>query len=307
MQRSRFRYAIATFQAFVIGIIVIACGKTADRPPTPTINNATSTAIAITTPTSIPSNPPSSNPATPTASTSGKTAWKPALRSSWQWQLGGSKLDSSIKVQVYDIDGFEQSAATIAALHAQGAKVICYIDAGSWEKGRPDANNFPSSIKGKVMDGWPDEQWLDIRQISILGPLITARMDMCKSKGFDAIEPDNIDGYTNDTGFSLTAQDQIAYNTYLANAAHQRGLSIGLKNDLDQVQALLSKFDWALNEQCFEYQECDKLVPFVQAGKAVFNVEYNLDTSQFCPQANSMNFNSMKKNLQLDSYRAACR
>jgi hypothetical protein len=136
---------------------------------------------------------------------------------------------------------------------------------------------------------------------------MTARMDMCKAKGFDAIEPDNIDGYANNTGFPLTGQDQIAYNTFLANAAHQRGLSIGLKNDLDQAQQLLPLYDWALDEQCFQYQECDSLLPFIQAGKAVFNVEYSLDTSQFCPQANAMNFNSLKKHLQLDAYRVPCR
>ena len=130
---------------------------------------------------------------------------------------------------------------------------------------------------------------------------------MCKAKGFDAIEPDNIDGYTNSTGFPLTAQDQITYNTFLATSAHQRGLSIGLKNDIDQVTTLLPLFDWALNEQCFEYQECDKLIAFITAGKAVFNVEYNLQTHAFCPQANAMNFNSLKKNLQLDAFRVPCR
>jgi len=36
-------------------------------------------------------------------------------------------------------------------------------------------------------------------------------------------------------------------------------------------------------------------------------VEYKLATSQFCPQANVMNFNSLKKHLNLDAYRVACR
>jgi len=252
--------------------------------------------------------------ATPTATAvshgtpiAGGGIWRPALDSSWQWQLDSSALDPSIHVQVYDIDGFDRDAATVAALHAQGTKVICYIDVGTWENWRSDAGTFPAAVKGSGVSGWPGEQWLDIRQIATLAPIMTARMDMCKAKGFDAIEPDNIDGYANKTGFPLTAQDQIAYNTFLANAAHQRGLSIGLKNDLDQVQQLLPLFDWALDEQCFQYHECNSLVPFIQSGKAVFNVEYTLDTSQFCPQANTMNFNSLKKHLQLDAYRVACR
>jgi hypothetical protein len=132
-------------------------------------------------------------------------------------------------------------------------------------------------------------------------------MDMCKSKGFDGIDPDNVDGYTNDTGFPLTYQQQLTFNIFLANAAHSRGLAIGLKNDLNQINDLVRYFDWQLNEQCFQYNECDLLLPFINAGKPVFNIEYNLATSQFCAQANAMNFNSLKKNLALDAYRAACR
>ncbi len=132
-------------------------------------------------------------------------------------------------------------------------------------------------------------------------------MDLCKQKGFDGIEPDNVDGYTNQTGFPLSYQDQIAFNTWIAAQAHARGLSVGLKNDTDQTADLVGRFDWALDEQCFEYGECSALQPFISAGKAVFEVEYNLSTSQFCPQANALGFNSLKKNLNLDAVREACR
>src|SRR5258705_316926 len=82
------------------------------------------------------------------------------------------------------------------------------------------------------------------------------------------IEPDNVDGYANSSGFPLSAKDQLAYNRWLAEAAHARGLSIALKNDLDQVAALAPYFDWALNEECFQYKECGSLAPFTTAGKA---------------------------------------
>ncbi|MFQ5420160.1 MAG: endo alpha-1,4 polygalactosaminidase, partial [Anaerolineae bacterium] len=118
---------------------------------------------------------------------------------------------------------------------------------------------------------------------------------------------DNVDGYTNDTGFPLTTNDQIAYNTWLSNQAHARGLSIGLKNDLGQIPDLVNIFDWALNEQCFQFDECADLIPFVQAGKAVFGVEYELDAADFCPQANAMNFDFLQKNLDLDAWRVSCR
>jgi hypothetical protein len=254
-------------------------------------------AYAAPTPTSVPRG----------ATAVPATIWRPALRTSWQWQLDNPPNTFALHVQVYDVDGFDTPATLVDALHHIGTKVICYIDVGTWENWRPDAGKFPASVLGSAVAGWNGERWLDIRQLAILEPLITARMEMCQAKGFDAIEPDNIDGYTNDTGFALTAQDQLTYNTWLTQTAHRLGLSIGLKNDLDQVPQLLPLFDWALDEQCFEYQECDALLPFIRAGKAVFEVEYNLQPAQFCPQANAMNFNSMKKDLQLDAYRVPCR
>ena len=46
---------------------------------------------------------------------------------------------------------------------------------------------------------------MDIRQIDILGPIMQARLDLCKQKGFDAVEPDNVDAYQNKPGFPMTA------------------------------------------------------------------------------------------------------
>ena len=65
-------------------------------------------------------------------------------------------------------------------------------------------------------------------------------------------------------------------------------------------------FDWALNEECFEYGECETLLPFIDADKAVFNVEYRLEIGQFCNQAITLGFSSMKKNLDLDAWRQPC-
>jgi hypothetical protein len=216
-------------------------------------------------------------------------------------------VDQKVNVQMYDIDMFDNDASVVASLHKQGRKVVCYIDVGTWEPWRPDAKKFPKSVLGEGVIGWPGEKWLDIRSIDILAPIMKARMDLCQAKGFDAMEPDNVDGYANDSGFPLTYNDQIAYNTFIANEAHARGLSAGLKNDLEQITDLLPSFDWALDEQCFQYTECGKLLPFIKTGKAVFEVEYSLPTSKFCPEANSLNFNSMKKHLNLGVYRVPCR
>jgi hypothetical protein len=226
---------------------------------------------------------------------------------SWQWQLSGT-LDTSFDVQMYDIDLEETPAATITALKNAGRIVICYFSAGSWEVYRNDADDFPEIVKGESLDPpFEDEKWLDISRIDLLGPIMTARLDLAATKGCNGVEPDNVDGYTNSTGFPLTAQQQITYNSWIADQAHARGLSVGLKNDLDQVEALLPKFDWALNEQCFQFNECELLLPFISAGKAVFGVEYSLDTSAFCDQANAMNFDWLKKNISLDAARESCR
>jgi hypothetical protein len=180
------------------------------------------------------------------------------------------------------------------------------MSAGSWEDWRPDAPQLPVEVRGGELDDWPGERWLDIRRIDAVGPVMEARLDLCRSKGFDGVEFDNVDGYANETGFPLTYQDQIRYNVFLANAARERGLSPGLKNDLEQIPDLLQHFEWALSEQCFEFDECDALNAFIREGKAVFVAEYSLETQQFCPQARALQFNSIKKQLDLGAWREAC-
>ena len=96
------------------------------------------------------------------------------------------------------------------------------------------------------------------------------------------------------------------FNTYLAQAAHDRGLKIGLKNDLNQIQELVDDFDWILNEECFTYQECNQLLPFLDANKPVFVIEYGITPADFCPQANQQGFSALHKNLDLDAYFTDC-
>ncbi len=232
--------------------------------------------------------------------------WRPKPGVSWQWQLSGT-ADTSINAAMYDVDLNTTPQSTIDQLHRQGRIVICYLSAGSWEAFRDDAGAYPQAALGKQLDGWPDERWVDIRRIDLLGPILKARMDKAVSKKCDGIEPDNVDGYANDSGFPLTAADQLAFNRWLAREAHQRKLSIGLKNDLAQAAELVDDFDWALNEQCFQYDECEMLLPFIAAGKAVFGVEYAGESTDFCPQANRMNFDWLKKKIDLDAWQQRCR
>jgi hypothetical protein len=197
--------------------------------------------------------------------------YRPALGTTWQWQLQGS-LNLEYEVDLYDIDLFVLEAE-IDALHAAGRRVICYFSAGSYEPWRPDAYGFGTEGVGRSLAGWPDERWLDVRAEEVRR-VMAARLDLARAKGCDGVEPDNVDGYLHRTGFGLTVEDQMAYNRWLAAQAHARGLAVGLKNALDLVPALVDAFDFAVNEACHAYDECEALRPFLDAGKPVFNAEY---------------------------------
>ncbi len=235
-----------------------------------------------------------------------RSIWQPEPGTSWQWQLTGT-INTTWPVMMVDIDLFEAPQATIDALHRDGRVVICYFSAGSWEAWRPDAEDFPRQVLGDPLEDWPDERWLDIRRIDLLGPVMLARLDRAVRKGCDGVEPDNVDGYVNATGFDLSYDDQLEYNRWLAEQAHKRGLSIGLKNDLDQVIDLVEDFDWALNEQCFQFEECDALIPYIEARKAVFGVEYEGRPEDYCPLALAMGFSWLTKTPDLgDEPPGAC-
>jgi hypothetical protein len=232
------------------------------------------------------------------------TVWSPAPQTTWQWQLTGT-VDTSLNVQMYDIDLFDLSAATVNTLHSQGKAVICYFST-QYENWRPDASSFTSAVLGNALDGWAGEKWVDIRS-SVVRNIMAARLDLAVSKGCDGVEPDNVDSYSANTGFPLTASNQLDYNRFIANAAHARGLSVGLKNDLDQAATLEPSFDWILNEQCNEYSECGMLSSFINKGKAAFNAEYSGSASSVCPSMASSKISSLIKNLNLDaSIKAQC-
>lgn len=317
------------------------------RAPTLTVNYTLApTGTPTPTPTligsgSTPTPTPNQN-STPTPSSAPVgEIWKPSINVSWQWMIDhaldiNNKKDmgltdpqgnllSTPEPQIYDIDGFyngqdpncnikdkngvcvQGENDVVKQLHNMGKKVICYIDAGVYENYRPDAYKFPSEVIGSPDAGWSGSYWLDIRRTDILGPIMKARMQMCKDKGYDAIEPDEIDGFSNDTKFGMTYQDQVNYNKFITQMAHDLGMSIGLKGDINQVKDLWPYFDWTLNEECYQYNECDLLKPFSNNGKAVFQVEYKTATSNFCSNANTNNWNAMKMPLSLNGGRWPCR
>ncbi len=243
----------------------------------------------------------------PTSPAPGSDWWHPEPGLTWQWQLEG-EVDTSIDAQVYDLDLYVDQAA-IDVLQARGVKLICYISVGSYEDWRPDADQFPDVILGKKYEGWPGEKWLDIRRVDLLAPIMIARLDLCAAKGFDGVEPDNIEIYDADTGFPLTYADQLVYARWLADEAHARGLGIGLKNAPDMVTDSLAFFDFAIVEDAYYYEWIDSILPFLTMGKPVFAAEYtdlSVDFKAACGQASRAGVSLILKDRALSAFRKTC-
>ena len=261
-------------------------------------------------------------PHLPTA-TAAATWWHPGPLTSWQYAIGEPlpiAVPTNIgNVEAYDIDegnvagtSTSQVAASVGAIHAGGAKAICYVETGGWESYRSDASEYSSAILGSTVPGYTDERYLDIRQWSddpgptglTLGQILTARFQLCKDEGFDGVETDLDDTYADSTGFPLTMANELTFMTEMAGVIHGLGMAWFLKNDIngDSLIADIEPLaDGTVNEQCWQYEECSALEPFVQAGKPVLNVEYaNEAETTTCPEALAFPMATMHTDVDLD-------
>ena len=234
--------------------------------------------------------------------------WHPAPGLTWQWQIGDEDIDLTVEADVFDVDLYVDQAL-IDRLHEQGRRIICYISVGSWEDWRPDADQFPGEVLGNDYAGWPGERWVDARRIDLLAPILRARLDLCRAKGFDGVEPDNIDIHDNPTGFPLTYADQLALARWLADEAHARGLAIGIKNAPDMVADALAFFDFAITEDAFYYGWAAAMLPLIEAGKAVFAAEYtdmDVDFAAACAWGEQHHVAFIRKHRGLDAWLETC-
>jgi hypothetical protein len=257
------------------------------------------------------SDTPSAAAPAPTPSTN-SARWTPSVTDTWQWQLKGA-IDTSVAATVYDIDLFDAPQATIDALKAQGRRVVCYFSAGSSENWRSDFARFAAADMGNPLDNWPGERWLDTRSANVRA-IMQSRLDLAVSKGCDGVEPDNMDAYQNGPGFALDGPTQLDYNRFIAREARARGLAVGLKNDVDQLATLEPEFDFAVNEQCHQYTECDGYSVFASKGKPVFNAEYDARWANdatarnaLCAASRAAGLRTLVLPLELDgSFRYSC-
>ncbi|MBP7845490.1 MAG: endo alpha-1,4 polygalactosaminidase [Proteobacteria bacterium] len=228
----------------------------------------------------------------------------PSVKSSFQYQLSGSLKNYSANVVFLDL--FETSSSQISSLKSQGKKVFCYFSAGTSESWREDYNRIPNSIKGNSLEDWPGERWLNTKDSATLN-LAKSRLDKAVSKKCDGVDPDNVDAYDNDTGFSISKNDSKSFLQKLATEAHNRGLLIGLKNSAEIASSLSGTMDWVVAEECFKYGECGSYASFISKNKPVFIVEYSTSQkSAWCSSAKSQSMSLIFSNYDLNGSMSTC-
>ncbi|KAF2157783.1 glycoside hydrolase family 114 protein [Myriangium duriaei CBS 260.36] len=260
----------------------------------------------------------------PTGNITDRVFWQPAAGTSWQIVLlnpitvASDATQTDPDVEVFDIDLFTNSQDTINKLHSLGKKVVCYFSAGSYEPGRPDSPQFQAADLGKELEGWPGEKWLKLDSANVRS-IMSARIKLASGMGCDAIDPDNVDGYSNKNGLGLTEDDSINFMQFLSSEAGRYNMSCGLKNAGDIIPDVLNVTHFSVNEQCAQYGECTTFAPFIQDKKPVFHIEYPdgsgkalaaSTVSKFCSNsgdsANSTDFSTVMKNMNLDGWVEYC-
>lgn len=213
---------------------------------------------------------------------------------------------------VYFLDGFDNTKKKLTNIEEMGKTSICYLSAGSYENWREDRSKFNKEVIGKPLGEWPGEFWLDIRSENVKN-IMRSRIQYMAEKGCQGLDPDNVNVHIQNSGFDITREDQIEYNKFLAKEIQKNGMKAGLKNALDLIPELVDHYDFSVNEECHVYNECNKLQPFVDANKPVYNIEYNYkfikpnDIYKLCQESKEQGFNTVIAHLKLDdSYYRSC-
>ncbi|MEV6365540.1 endo alpha-1,4 polygalactosaminidase [Micromonospora musae] len=222
----------------------------------------------------------------------------------WQWQLTGP-VDPDVDADVFLLDAARTTSAETAELRARDRRLVCQVHVASVRSDDPDADRFPESVQGAA-GRRPQSRWLDVRRWDALEPALADRFRLCRGKGFGAVALADADAYLYRSGFPLGFDDQLHFNRRLAALARHLDLSPGLMNDVPQLAALAPDFDFAVNEECVRLDQCEKLLPFVDAGKPVFHVEYTGSTEEFCVVTVGYGFASIRKQPALDAWRDPC-
>jgi hypothetical protein len=244
--------------------------------------------------------------------------WKPVAGTTWNYELRSAIKDMTADAEVWDIDLFDNDEATIASLQSEGKRVLCYFSAGSYEEWRQDKDKFQDSDLGNDLNGWPGERWLNTNSENVRR-IMRSRLDIAVQKKCDGVEPDNVDAYDNENGLNLGEPDATDFVTFLANEAHTRNLSVALKNAGAIVPSVIDLFEYSVQEQCIQFNNCEQFMPFIEANKPVFHVEYpkgeetnnnNLvapnTKESVCGNSAAAGFSTIIKNIDLDGWIELC-
>lgn len=189
----------------------------------------------------------------------------------------------------YQIGGPYAPAAGVRAVSrdrsakpAPGLYNICYVNAfqaqpdalGWWRENHPDLILRDANGRLVVDEDW-DEVLLDTSTAggrARLATIVGKWIDGCAERGFQAVEPDNLDSYQRSHG-RLTRAHNAEFAKLLAREAHARGLAVGQKNTAELLpdRARIG-FDFAVAEECGQYDECGAYAK-AYAGR-VFDIEY---------------------------------
>jgi hypothetical protein len=214
------------------------------------------------------------------------SAWQdPPVNGQFDYQIGGS-YQPAAGVRIVDRD---RTSKPVSGLYN-----VCYVNAfqtqayqdGWWKAHHP---SLLLRRNGKAVHdpGWPGEIILDTstgskrhRLLAVIGGWI----DGCADKGFDAVEPDNLDSNTR-SHHLLTQSDDMDFAALLAQRAHDDGLAFGQKNDAELGKAARDQvgFDFAIAEECQVYSECHYYTR--DYGSRVIEIEYTDNGRSYYNQA----------------------
>lgn len=240
------------------------------------------------------------------------------IRASFTYDLPSEQISYTTDVVFID---YNVTATKIEELKAQNKLVLCYVSVGTAENYRDDYKEFPEIVLGNPLGDWPDEKWLDIRDERVF-EIMKARIEVAQENGCQGIDPDNIDGYANESGFdpSLEVGDTMDYLKKIADEVHSRGMLIGMKNadgivetakndnTTDEYKFINEYMDFSVTEECYRYTECDKYSIFTELKKPVFSIEYiteetddyNSDTCDYF--TDTLGFNILWSNYDLEEF-----
>ncbi|MCO6382890.1 endo alpha-1,4 polygalactosaminidase [Oceanicola sp. 502str15] len=225
----------------------------------------------------------------------------------WDWQLT-HPYDLDIDVKVLALDKDDHDRETVMALRSRGVKPVCYVSIGSWEEYRDDKDRFPEEALGEPLGEWPDERYVDIRNAGVV-QIMKDRIADCAARGFLAVEMDNMDVYENTSSFELTREDALGYIRELAMFAKAQGLEVAQKNTPELVPDLVNQMDFIMVEECFVYNFCDDLQPYIDAGKDVLAIEYDdagLDWDAVCEDSKARGIKLLLKSHEITAGGKSC-